>query len=338
MLVLLVVDVLAGGSADVYAEGELCVRMLVLLVVDVPHKGWHHLWVPQAHLVANEPELGSDLYEGLHLRIRVFFVFFFHWGGPCFHSEHIGRVDRFYCNLIPFLDGNHCDLLLLLGLLGKLDKRARRRWDEVLLCAFRCCLTGVHLHHQAGEARRLEVLKRICRVHLEVLLRQRTDKRLDTAFHEPRPGCFDVFACGGADMHTEGELCVRVFVLLVADVPHKGWHHLWVPQAHLVANELELGSDLNEGLDLRLRILRVRIIHCAGARFHSEDVCNLSLLNCNLIPFFDGDHCDLLLGLLLPGHPGRPEQQGCGQQEDCYCVSCSHAFPTQLKRCTPHRS
>merc|ERR1719490_192079 len=109
-------EVLLRQRIDVHAEGELCVRMLVLLVVDVPHKGWHHLWVPQAHLVANEPELGSDLYEGLHLRIRVFFVFFFHWGGPCFHSEHIGRVDRFYCNLVPFLDGNHCDLLLL-GLL-----------------------------------------------------------------------------------------------------------------------------------------------------------------------------------------------------------------------------
>merc|ERR1719336_575527 len=124
MLVLLVVDVPAGGGADVYAEGELCVRMLVLLVVDVPHKGWHHLWVPQAHLVANEPELGSDLYEGLHLRIRIFSVFFFHWGGPCFYSEYIGRVYRFYCNLLLLLG------LLLRGTPGRLHVHGRSNQEE----------------------------------------------------------------------------------------------------------------------------------------------------------------------------------------------------------------
>merc|ERR1719330_1706009 len=206
----------------------------------------------------------------------------------------------------------HCLTFLVIILLVHLGKRgARRRWDQILLCAFRCCLTGVHLHHQAGEARRLEVLKRICRSHLEVLLCQRVDKRLDTAFHESRPRGLDVFASRGADMHAEREFCVRVLVLLVVDVSHKGWYHLWVPQAHLVANKPELGSDLNEGLNLRLRILCVCVIHRAGTRFHSEDVCNLSLLHCNLIPFFHGDHCDLLLlGLLLPGHPGRPEHQG----------------------------
>jgi len=44
-------------------------------------------------------------------------------------------------------------------------------------------------------------------------------------------------------MHAEGELCVQILVRLVAEVPHKGRHHAWVPQAHLVAMT-RLGSDL----------------------------------------------------------------------------------------------
>merc|ERR1712190_346503 len=98
---------------------------------------------------------------------------------------------------------NNLRMLLTLG----------RRRDKVFLGASGSHVPRVHLHHQAGKTRGLEVLEwgvvkgRGC-THPEflVVLVQCIKERLGTTLHEPSPFCLDALSGGGADVQTEEEL------------------------------------------------------------------------------------------------------------------------------------